>query len=167
MDIDSSKKSRRTSPTKYSILKLIGTLTFCYALLFLASQRGQSQQEPVRHNNEHHAIQPLMHWDIPNDLQEARYKECEGGRKTSSTGGFCLTEKQQIGGYWMVDTALGEYLRDNLFRGMDVIDLGAGLGHYGKIFLEKGSPVKSWIGYDGAMNVQKATNGLVKFMDLT
>lgn len=112
-------------------------------------------------------MQPSMDWEIPSDLREARYKECEGGHKTSSTGGFCLTEKTEIGGNWMVDTALGEHLRDNLFRGMDVIDLGAGLGHYGKIFLEKGSPVKSWVGFDGAMNVQKATNGLVRYMDLT
>jgi hypothetical protein len=33
--------------------------------------------------------------------------------------------------------------------------------------MEKGSPVKSWVGFDGAMNVQSATDGLVRFMDLT
>ena len=107
-----------------------------------------------------------MDWNIPEDIREQRHKECDG-RKTSSTGGFCLTKTTRIGGNWWVDTPLGEHLRDGLFRGMDVVDLGAGLGHYGKIFTEKGSPVKSWVGFDGAMNVQSATDGLVRFMDLT
>lgn len=108
----------------------------------------------------------VMDWEIPNEIKEERHKECDG-RKTSSTGGFCLTTKNHIGGNWMVDTDLGNYLRDNLFNGMNVVDLGAGLGHYGKIFKEEGSPVKSWVGFDGAMNVESATDGLVRFMDLT
>mmetsp|Transcript_11225 Transcript_11225/g.18548 ORF Transcript_11225/g.18548 Transcript_11225/m.18548 type:complete len:314 (+) Transcript_11225:172-1113(+) len=107
-----------------------------------------------------------MDWEIPGEIKEERHKECDG-RKTSSTGGFCLTEKNHIGGNWMVDTDLGSHLRDNLFNGMHVVDLGAGLGHYGKIFREEGSPVKSWVGFDGAMNVESATDGLVRFMDLT
>ena len=107
-----------------------------------------------------------MDWEIPGDIKEERHKECDG-RKTSSTGGFCLTKTTRIGGNWMVDTDLGNYLRDNLFRGANVVDLGAGLGHYGKIFIEEGSPVKSWVGFDGALNVESATDGLVRFMDLT
>ena len=107
-----------------------------------------------------------MDWEIPSEIKEERHKECDG-RKTSSTGGFCLTTTNRIGGNWMVDTALGNHLRDNIFNGMNVVDLGAGLGHYGKIFREKGSPVKSWVGFDGAMNVESATDGLVRFMDLT
>jgi len=107
-----------------------------------------------------------MDWEIPSDIKEERHKECDG-KKTSSTGGFCLTKTNRVGGNWMVDTSLGKHLRDHLFNGMSVVDLGAGLGHYGKIFLEEGSPVKSWVGFDGAMNVQSATDGLVRFMDLT
>jgi len=107
-----------------------------------------------------------MDWEIPIDIKEERHKECDG-QKTSLTGGFCLTVKNHIGGNWMVDTDLGNHLRDNLFNGMSVVDLGAGLGHYGKIFREEGSPVKSWVGFDGAMNVESATDGLVRFMDLT
>mmetsp|Transcript_8306 Transcript_8306/g.14062 ORF Transcript_8306/g.14062 Transcript_8306/m.14062 type:complete len:333 (-) Transcript_8306:76-1074(-) len=108
----------------------------------------------------------VMDWEIPSEIKEERHKECDG-RKTSSTGGFCLTTKNHIGGNWMVDTDLGNHLRDILFKGMNVVDLGAGLGHYGKIFREEGSPVKSWVGFDGAMNVESATDGLVRFMDLT
>ena len=108
----------------------------------------------------------IMDWKVPNDIQQERHKECDG-QKTSSTGGFCLTKTTNVGGNWMVDTSLAEYLRDNVFNGMNVVDLGAGLGHYGKIFTKKGSPVKSWVGYDGAMNVLSATDGLVHFMDLT
>ncbi len=108
-----------------------------------------------------------MDWKIPSDILHERYKECNNGQKTSSTGGFCLTKKSRIGGNWMVDKSLAAYLRDNVFKGMNVVDLGAGMAHYGKIFTEKGSPVKSWVGFDGAMNVQNATDGLVRFMDLT
>lgn len=108
----------------------------------------------------------VMDWEIPSEIKEERHKECNG-RKISSTGGFCLTKKSHIGGNWMVDTDLGNHLRDNLFNGMNVVDLGAGLGHYGKIFKEEGSPVKSWVGFDGAMNVESATDGFVRFMDLT
>ena len=54
-----------------------------------------------------------------------------------------------------------------MFKDKTVIDLGAGLGHYGKIFMEEHSPVISWVGFDGAMNVQNATDGLVRYMDLT
>lgn len=84
-----------------------------------------------------------MDWEIPAEIKEERHKECDG-KKTSSTGGFCLTKKNHIGGNWMVDTDLGNHLRDHVFKGMHVVDLGAGLGHYGKIFREEGSPVKSW-----------------------
>ena len=108
-----------------------------------------------------------INWTIPPDIAAERRKECDGGRKTSSTGGFCLTRTKTIGGNHWVDTPLGEHLRDNLFRGADVIDLGAGLGHYGKIFVAPGSPVKSWAGFDGAINVRGATDGFVSFMDLT
>jgi hypothetical protein len=66
----------------------------------------------------------------------------------------------------MVDTPLAHHLRDHLFA-QSTVDLGAGLGHYGKIFTAQDSPVKSWVGFDGAMNVQNATGGFVRFMDLT
>ena len=45
------------------------------------------------------------------------------------------------------------------------MDLGAGLGHYHKLF--QNTAVKKWTGYDGAINVKEATDGYVHFMDLT
>jgi len=66
----------------------------------------------------------------------------------------------------MYDQPLAEYFANHIFAGRTVVDLGAGLGHYGKIF-QAGQKVKEWVGYDGAMNVQEQTEGLVRFMDLT
>mmetsp|Transcript_22688 Transcript_22688/g.34025 ORF Transcript_22688/g.34025 Transcript_22688/m.34025 type:complete len:341 (-) Transcript_22688:206-1228(-) len=109
----------------------------------------------------------MMDWEIPTDVLYQRYEECKDDRKTAFTGGFCLIKRRLLGDNWMVDKSLAVYLRDNLFNGMSVVDLGAGLGNYGKIFNEEGSPVKSWVGFDGAMNIQGATNGLVRYMDLT
>lgn len=106
-------------------------------------------------------------WSLPSRIVEERNKECEVGR-TSKTGGFCISEKRRnIGGNEIVDMSLADYLENNVFAGKTVVDLGAGLGHYGKFFKEEGSKVAGWVGYDGALNVHKVTNGLVKFMDLT
>ena len=104
-----------------------------------------------------------MDWIIPEDILKERHNKCEG-KKISSTGGFCLTKQTVIGGNNWVDIPLGEYLRDNLFRDKTVVDLGAGLGHYGKIFTAENSPVKSWVGFDGAMNVQNAIVEYVNFV---
>ena len=58
-----------------------------------------------------------------------------------------------------------------LFNGINaVLILAQRLGALWKDFSRKGiTPVKfkSWVEFDGAMNVQRATNGLVSFMDLT
>jgi hypothetical protein len=105
-----------------------------------------------------------MTWSVPEDIRTARHKECEG-RKISSTGGFCLTKGKNIGGNQMYDKPLAEYFANHIFSGQTVVDLGAGLGHYGKIF--SSTKVKEWVGYDGAINVQEQTDGLVRFMDLT
>ena len=104
--------------------------------------------------------------EIPKEIVEARYSECDGTAVTK-TGGFCLTEEENVGGNQIVDQYLVRYLAENVFAGKTVVDLGADLGHYGKIFREEGSKVKEWEGYDGTMNVEKVTNGLVHFMDLS
>ena len=108
-----------------------------------------------------------MDWDVPKDIQQERFKECEGERKTSSTGGFCLTKRKVIGDNNWVDKSLAIHLQEILFKDASVIDLSAGLGHCGKIFTEQGLPMRSWVGYDGAMNVQNVSDGLVRFMNLT
>uniref|UniRef100_A0A7S2Y1H1 Methyltransferase type 11 domain-containing protein n=1 Tax=Fibrocapsa japonica TaxID=94617 RepID=A0A7S2Y1H1_9STRA len=111
------------------------------------------------------AVSQPVEWQTPEEILNERHKECEG-RKISSTGGFCLTKKKNIGGNQMKDEKLADFLGNNVFSGYTVMDLGAGLGHYGVLFRENPN-VKSWVGYDGAMNVQEQTKGLVRFMDLT
>jgi len=106
-------------------------------------------------------------WSPPLRVVQMREKECEEFR-TSKTGGFCISEKRKnIGGNEIVDESLAEYLAKNVFVDKTVVDLGAGLGHYGKYFRKEGSKVAGWVGYDGALNVNRVTDGLVKFMDLT
>lgn len=79
---------------------------------------------------EHH----VMTWTIPQSIQTERHKECEGGAKISSTGGFCLTDKKY--GY-TYDTSLAHYLAQHVFADASVVDLGAGIGYYGKLLQEK------------------------------
>ncbi|CAL4093787.1 unnamed protein product, partial [Meganyctiphanes norvegica] len=118
-------------------------------------------------------------------------------RRIGSTGGFCLTEDNIFAGgnhAWDV-----EVCRDleNLFGNSSVVDMGAGLGHYGKCFLRMKDPIftvkpnektvklhhsylsmmqdlfkkpkviKSWDGYDGAINVGFLSNGFIKQQDLS
>lgn len=45
----------------------------------------------------------------------------------------------------MYDKWLAKYFVNNFFAGHTVVDLGAGLGHYGKIF--SSTKVKEWVGY--------------------
>lgn len=108
-------------------------------------------------------------WNIPKDIAESRYRECDIDQKyqVSKTGGYCLTKENTIGGNHMYDRPMAEYLAENVLAGKTVVDLGAGLGHYGKIFKEEGSKVADWKGYDGALNINVVTDGLVNFMDLT
>lgn len=47
-----------------------------------------------------------------------------------------------------------------------VLDLGAGLGQYGHALLSA-NPAVRWRGFDGAGNVEEATDGFVQFVDLT
>ena len=106
-----------------------------------------------------------MTWTIPEHIAHQRDEECANS-KISKTGGFCLTKGKYAGGNNMVDEPMANFLADVVFRDKTVVDLGAGLGHYGEIFKKSKSKV-DWVGYDGAINVQGATDGLVKFMDLT
>ena len=64
----------------------------------------------------------------------------------------------------MFDYPMANFLPDELFCDKTVVDLGAGLGHYGAIFSKSKSKVE-WVAYDGANNVQGLTDELVKFID--
>jgi hypothetical protein len=113
-----------------------------------------------------------MIWKSPDHIANEREEECnkEGkfSKKThSKTGGFCLDKDDpHVGGNQLYDKPMADFLGSNVFNGKKVVDLGAGLGHYGKIFKESKDYKVDWVGYDGAINVQEATNGLVKYMDL-
>ena len=48
-----------------------------------------------------------------------------------------------------------------------VLDLGAGIGQYGRFFKQHWPTQITYVGLDGAENVDDATNGLVRFADLT
>ena len=52
------------------------------------------------------------------------------------------------------------------WRFLSVTDFGAGVGQYGHA-LQSRDPRYRWIGYDGAGNIEAATNGYVRFCDLS
>ncbi len=53
-----------------------------------------------------------------------------------------------------------------LFKGNSVLDLGCGLGHYGKCLTSANAGI-TWAGLDGSEGIEAATDGYVKFADLT
>lgn len=103
-----------------------------------------------------------MHWTIPEDIALSRKAECNN-MTVSSTGGYCIYSRGKHTG--LFDTSLAKFLAEKIFYRSTVVDLGAGLGHYGKLF--QNTSIKKWTGYDGAINIKEATDGYVRFMDLT
>lgn len=77
----------------------------------------------------------------------------------ASTGGFCLLNTTRAGGNEVWDAPVCRAL-NALFDGASVGDFGAGLGHYGAC-------LRNWEGWDGAAGVEAATDGRVRFLDLT
>jgi len=137
----------------------------------LANEIGTQAQPiaPLTGFDSMHAVR----WDAPEPIRNSRRDECaKNGARVTRTGGFCLpygskARNVSIGGNALYDKRMAHYLAQHIFENATVVDLGAGLGHYGKIFQEPGSPVRAWAGYDGALNVEDVTDGLVRFMDLT
>lgn len=84
--------------------------------------------------------------------------------KIGPRGGFCLnisSSDAQVGGNHYLDRPLCDKL-SHLFSGKNILDLGCGLGQYGKCLKEKDDNI-SWSGYDGAEGIEKAT-GQTKFI---
>lgn len=82
------------------------------------------------------------------------------------TGGFCRSKADPKAGG---GSFLGEHLAHklgNIFDNAAVIDMGCGLGQYGRYFKQHFSGV-SWLGVDGSENIEEATDGFVKFLDLS
>jgi len=105
-------------------------------------------------------------WKLPADIARLRQEECAvKSTKVTKTGGFCMGNDGVQ--YMKADRRLAEALVE-LFDGDSVVDLGAGEGWYGKIFLNHQThPVSSYQGFDGAINVEEISNGFVNHMDLT
>ena len=81
------------------------------------------------------------------------------------TGGFCLTkEETSVGGNDIFDSSITAEMIV-LFQGKTVLDIGCGLGQYGKAFEQAGNIV--WTGFDGAENIEVVTDGYVHYMDMT
>ena len=86
-------------------------------------------------------------------------------RGTGPSGGFCLHGGQRkSGGNHMMAQALAEVL-SQLFANATVLDVGAGLGQYGSHFAAHAPSVR-WFGVDGAENIEWATGGRVRFVDI-
>lgn len=82
------------------------------------------------------------------------------------TGGYCLSRtRANVGGNFYLPTRMAGVL-GLLFSNASVLDLGCGVGQYGRFFRNKHPSVR-WVGVDGAENVEEATDGHVRFADLT
>lgn len=83
------------------------------------------------------------------------------------TGGFCLETSNDPGAMNGSLNGFDDFdLCDRLaefFANKRVLDLGCGMGHYGKC-LQKAQKNISWSGYDGSEGITKATG---KFQSLT
>lgn len=71
------------------------------------------------------------------------------------TGGFCVNGTEDVGGNTQWDGPFCSKLA-KLFAGKSVLDLGCGLGHYGKCLHAAGTGVK-WFGVDGSEGIERAT----------
>lgn len=94
---------------------------------------------------------------------------CEKHHRTD-TGAWCLRGDREYGGQPIadlhyMDAGIGPLLA-RVFRGCSVLDLGAGSGQYGLHFAAARAGV-NYTGVDGALNVERFTNGRVRWEDLT
>ena len=90
-------------------------------------------------------------------------------RRRGPTGGYCLRKGHASrGGNSCLSPVLATALLREAFVGDGpvVLDLGAGIGQYGRFFQEH-APSLRYVGLDGAENVEEATDGFVRFADLT
>ena len=93
------------------------------------------------------------------------------GDATSSTGAWCLREASRYDGQPLaeqhyVDSGISRVL-SMVFRNHSVLDLGAGSGQYGLSFARAPATGVNYTGVDGALNVERFTNGRVQWADLT
>ena len=84
------------------------------------------------------------------------------------TGGFCVSKHRlRKGGNDCISPMLAANLVKHAFGNhSSVVDLGCGVGQYGEWFA-KHAPSLRWTGFDGAEGIEEATDGKVRFADLT
>jgi 2-polyprenyl-3-methyl-5-hydroxy-6-metoxy-1,4-benzoquinol methylase len=106
------------------------------------------------------------------DEEARRQRRVEAGRRSCKergvgpNGGYCLTpEKSRVGGNYFMPRKMAGVL-GALFANSSVLDLGCGIGQYGRYFAQDHPSVR-WMGIDGAERVEEVTNGLVRFADLS
>ncbi len=125
-------------------------------------------------------------WDPTNAAHQAllatQHKAAKAacGRRSErlSSGGWCLgasvgvktlPRNQSYGlprHHKEADGIVVAALTALLSQGMSLLDFGAGVGQYGHALRSLDSRYR-WRGYDGAGNVEQATNGFVSWFDLT
>lgn len=109
------------------------------------------------------------------------YKEKCGQHHTTKSGAWCLTKRDppqvvtlQHGssyelpnGHVRADRGIVKFLMTIMITQQTILDLGAGVGQYGRELIDYDSSWKNrYIALDGAVNVEEFTNGFVKNMNL-
>jgi len=85
--------------------------------------------------------------------------------KVSSTGGYCSSHgTSRMGPNNRFKYNLQEFFSQEKIKSLG--DFGAGKGLYGKHLVEAFNGTLEYRGYDGAGDVETATNGFLKFFDL-
>ena len=122
----------------------------------IAPVRGDGELSNCDREELDDALRRAEHWRrVAGDLL------CNATGK-GPTGGFCTPDSQNAG---CLPSEMAKKLAQ-LFHGKSVLDLGCGLGEYGKYFNEHDSSVQ-WMGLDGGEGVEEWTDGHVKFADLS
>ena len=115
---------------------------------------------------DHNRLKQLQAFVVGDPPSLDDISDCNRTHDTTRTGAFCVTrDSLHIGGNWWFSTDLGKHLC-NYFNGSEVLDLGAGLGHYTR-YLRDHNCVSFMLGYDGGIGVYEATYGLIQRLDLT
>jgi 2-polyprenyl-3-methyl-5-hydroxy-6-metoxy-1,4-benzoquinol methylase len=100
---------------------------------------------------------------------------CASTQKVSGSGAWCLYETNKtVEGYdypmahfhIKADEGIASTVASVVKPGMQLLDLGCGIGQYGQLFKQQHVPFV-WEGYDGAVNVEMYTHGFVKWADMS
>lgn len=137
----------------------------------LCEQRSEKQAEASCCNSTVQELQALLlRW-----RRRAGELSCKSSSSgVGPTGGWCLepSEGQLAVGHVPADQGICKGLIKYLpgttsSKRVSLLDIGAGVGQYGRWLLARGDSNIEWIGYDGAENVETFTAGFVRWLDVT